>query len=109
VTREERESPGYTLLGRGGSAGVTELLAVATEAGEALCLFESRERAIAFARLERGLRNQGWTLHEICGEALLDLLAELDHVVLDPDPRPGAGKELVSATGLARSIRLRGA
>jgi len=94
------------LLGRE-AAGDTELLA-ATGIGEALCLFESRERAIAFARLNRGSRDRGWTLHEICGESLLDLLAELDHVVLDPDPRPGTGKELVSATGLARSIRLRG-
>lgn len=82
VTHEEREGPGYTLLGRG-EPGATELLAL-------------------FARLNPGIREQGWTLREIGRETLLDLLDEFEYVALDHDPRSGAGKEPSSATGLAR-------
>jgi hypothetical protein len=72
VTHEEREGPGYTMLGRG-EPGAAELLAL-------------------FAQLNPGIREQGWTLCEIGQETLLDLLDEFEYVALDHDPRPGPAR-----------------
>lgn len=101
---ESETKSGLALLGRRES-GFLEVLAFDAEDGKVLCLFETQELAAAFAKLNPEVRDQGWSVHVMTTDRLPDLVEKFDYVTIDPSPQLGAGKELLTALGFARSLR----
>lgn len=85
--------------------GFLEVLAFDAGDGKVLCLFETRELATAFAKLNPEVRDQGWSVHIMTTDRLPDLVENFDYVTIDPSPQLGAGKELLTALGFAKSLR----
>lgn len=84
-----------------------EVLALDAEGSKALCLFETQQLADAFARIGPEIRGQGWRVHVMTIDRLPELVEQFDYVTINPSPRIGSSKELVSAAGFARSLRAR--
>ncbi|MGB3683578.1 MAG: hypothetical protein WA990_13960 [Rubrobacteraceae bacterium] len=101
---EPEAKSGFALLGRR-EGEVLEVLAFDVEDGKVLCLFETQEIAAAFAKLSPEVRGQGWSVHVMTTDRLPDLVEKFDYVTVDPSPQLGAGKELLTALGFARSLR----
>lgn len=96
---------GFALLGRRDDGGFLEVLAFETGEGKALCLFETQELADAFSRVNPEVRGEGWRLHVMTKEKLPDLVDQFEYVALNPSALRGSEKELLTATGFARSLR----
>lgn len=103
-TSELNGKEGLALLGRR-DGGFLEVLAFETGQGKALCLFETQELANAFARVNPDIHGQGWSVHVMTNERLPELVEEFDYVALNPSALRGSEKELLTATGFARSMR----
>ncbi len=97
---------GFALLGRR-SQGFLEVLALNSQEGKVLCLFETQDLADAFSRVSPEVRGQGWRVHVMTTEKLPDLAEQFDYVTIDPSPGAGAEKELIPALGFARALRRR--
>lgn len=105
MNQEIREgSDGFALLGRKAGASL-DVLAYDAEEGKVLCIFETQKLADAFSRVSPEVRGQGWQVHVMTEEKLPELLASFDYVTVNPSPGRDSQKELVSASGFARSLR----
>lgn len=101
------DEEGFALLGRK-EDGFLEVLALENGGDEVLCLYETQKLAEAFAQVDPEVRGQGWQVHVMTAEKLPELLENFDYVTINPSPGQGAQKELVSASGFARSLQRRG-
>lgn len=97
---------GFALLGRRDS-GFLEVLAYDAEEGTVLCLFETQDLAEAFSRISPEVRDQGWRVCVMTTEKLPALVEGFDYVTVNPPPQVDSKKELVEASGFARSLRHR--
>jgi hypothetical protein len=105
---EELEGPGgFALLGRKAGPSL-DVLAYDAGEGKVLCIFETQKLADAFSRVSPEVRGQGWQVHVMTVEKLPELLESFDYVTINPSPGRGSQKELVSASGFARSLQHRG-
>lgn len=101
-----RDAGGFALLGRRDS-GFLEILAYDAEEGKVLCLFETQDLAEAFSRISPEVRDQGWRVYVMTTEKLPTLVEDFDYVTVNPPPQVDSKKELVEASGFARSLRHR--
>jgi hypothetical protein len=101
-----KEQEGFVLLGRRDESGL-EVLAFHSGEGKVLCLFETPDLAEAFSNTSPEVRGQGWDTYMMGVERLPELVDQFDYVTLNPSPQMGAEKEIVDATGFARSLRSR--
>jgi hypothetical protein len=100
-------SDGFALLGMKSGPSL-DILAYDAEEGKVLCIFETQKLADAFSRVSPEVRGQGWQVHVMTVEKLPELLESFDYVTINPSPGQGSQKELVSASGFARSLQHRG-
>lgn len=99
-------SDGFALLGR--KAGTSlDVLAYDAGEGKVLCIFETQKLADAFSRVSPEVRGQGWQVHVMTATKLPELLESFDYVTINPSPGQGSQKELISASGFARSLQSR--
>lgn len=97
---------GFALLGRRDS-GFLEVLAYDAKQGTVLCLFETQDLAEAFSRISPEVREQGWRVCKMTMGKLPALVENFDYVTVNPPPQVDSKKELVEASGFARSLRHR--
>lgn len=104
----QEDAKGFALLGRRAGPSL-DVLAYEAEEGKVLCLFDTQTLADAFSQVSPEIRDQGWSVHVMMEDKLADLLESFDYVTVNPSPGSGSKKELVSASGFARSLKRRGA
>lgn len=106
-TEDYEGEEGFALLGKRVESSL-EILAYEAEGGKVLCLFDTQRLADAFSRVSPEIRDQGWSVHVMQADKLPELLESFDYVTLNPSPGRESKKELVSASGFARSLQHRG-
>lgn len=106
-SEESEGSDGFALLGRRAGTSL-DILAYDAGEGKVLCIFETQKLADAFSRVSPEVRGQGWQVHVMTAEKLPELLESFDYVTINPSPGRDSEKELVSASGFARSLQHRG-
>ncbi len=94
----------FALLGRSES-GAINVLAFTVENSKVLCLFETAAKAEAFSRLCSDIREESWRVLVMKPGKLADLVEDFDYVTINPSPHLDSKRELIDASGFARSLK----